>query len=208
MLKLNEIYNMNCMDGMRQFPDNFFDLAICDPPYGIKSAFTENSRISKYGDTSLENDTKPDKEYFKELFRISKNQIIFGYNHLSDMLPTTKNFIFWYKHNPVTSYSDGELAWTSFDGTAKCFDYAYYGSVGSEVDRIHPMQKPVVLYDWILKNYAKQGDKIIDTHVGSGSSIISFYKNHFQYVGFEICEDFYMKARERVENYKSQISLF
>lgn len=114
MLEMNHIYNMDCMDGMREFPDGYFDLAIVDPPYGIERAFSATSRIKKYGQTKTANDNKPDRNYFKELFRVSSNQIIWGYNHLSDMLPTTKEFIFWYKHQPVVTYSDGELAWTSF----------------------------------------------------------------------------------------------
>ena len=121
-------YNMDCMAGMKEFPDKYFDLAIVDPPYGIER-FKNNaiSRIKKYGDLRTVNDFKPNAEYFSELARVSKNQIIWGYNHLSDMLPPTKEFVFWYKHQPVDSYSDGELAWTSFNKTAKCFDFAYFG---------------------------------------------------------------------------------
>lgn len=201
-------YNMDCMEGMKQFPDNYFDLAIVDPPYGIDKAFTPTSRISKYGQTVSVNDMKPSEQYFNELFRISKNQIVWGYNHLSNILPKTKEFIFWYKHQPVDSYSDGELAWTSFQKTAKCFDYPYFGSVNADNIRIHPTQKPVALYKWLLTKYAKKGYKILDTHCGSASSLVACEHLGFDYVGFEIDADYYQKAKERLEAEKAQIRFF
>lgn len=200
-------YNTDCMVGMREFPDRFFDLAIVDPPYGIEKAFSSTSRIAKYGGVHEANDLKPTKEYFTELFRVSKNQIVWGYNHLSDMLPPTKEFLFWYKHNPVESYSDGELAWTSFRKTAKCFDYPYFGAINAE-ERIHPTQKPVYLYEWVLSVYAKDGDKILDTHVGSASSLIACEKTGHPYVGFEINREFYQRAQTRLEAFRSQIRFF
>lgn len=118
---------MDCMDALRQMPDKAFDLVVADPPYGIEKAHSAPSRISKYGNMQVANDDKPGEEYFKEIFRVSKNQIIWGYNHLSDMLPTTKEFIFWYKHQPLDTYSDGELAWTSFKKTARCIDIPFFG---------------------------------------------------------------------------------
>lgn len=124
---MNVAYNMDCMEYMRSLPDKAFDLAVVDPPYGIEKAVKATSRIAKYGQMQTVNDAKPCAEYFAELQRVSKEQIIWGYNHLSDMLPPTKEFIFWYKHQPVDTYSDGELAWTSGTKTAKCFDYAYFG---------------------------------------------------------------------------------
>lgn len=199
---------MDCMDGMKQFPDKYFDLAIVDPPYGIDKAFTPTSRISKYGQTQTANDYKPTAEYFTELFRVSQNQIIWGYNHLSDMLPTTKEFVFWYKHQPVISYSDGELAWTSFNKTAKCFDFPFFGGVNREENRFHPTQKPVALYEWLLRNYAKEGDKILDTHVGSASSLIACHNMGFEYIGFEIDYDYWKAATERLEAVKSQTTLW
>ena len=150
-------YNMDCMDGMKEFPDKYFDLAIVDPPYAIEKAFNATSRIEKYGDMHTVNDLRPNKDYFSELMRVSKNQIVWGFNHLCDLLPPTKEFVFWYKHQPVDTYSDGELAWTSFTKTAKCFDYAYYGSVGADDIRIHPTQKPVKLYKWLLETYMSEG---------------------------------------------------
>ena len=208
ILELNHLYNMDCMEGMKQFPDKYFDLAVVDPPYGIDKAFHVTSRIRKYGQTNTANDDKPKAEYFEELFRISKNQIVFGYNHISDMLPPTKEFIFWYKHQPVKSYSDGELAWTSFHKTAKCFDFPFFGSINAEENRFHPMQKPVKLYEWILSNYAKPVDKILDTHVGSASSLVACENLGFQYIGFEIDRDYYRLAYDRLEAVKAQTRLF
>lgn len=157
-------YNGDCMDYLPEFPDGYFDLAIVDPPYNVQSLYVKansasnaNSRLKKYGNLANANNNRPDKKYFDELFRVSKNQIVWGYNHLSDLLPTTTEFIFWYKHNPVVSYSDGELAWTSFKRTAVCFDYPYYGCHGSDTIRISPVQKPIALYIWILKRYAHEG---------------------------------------------------
>lgn len=204
----NIVYNEDCMTGMKEYPDKYFDLAIVDPPYGIDKAFHATSRVCKYGDVSIANDTKPTPEYFTELFRISKNQIIWGYNHLSDMLPTTKEFIFWYKRQPVVSYSDGELAWTSFKRTAVCFDLPYFGGVGSDDVRIHPTQKPVRLYEWTLKRYAKEGDKILDTHVGSGSSRIACYNLGFDFTGYEIDKTFYDAQEKRYLDHIRQLRLF
>lgn len=170
------LYNADCMEVMKSFPDKSFDLAIVDPPYGIEKAFQATSRIAKYGQVQTCNDYKPTKEYFEELFRVSKNQIIWGYNHLSDMLPSCKEFLFWYKHQPVDTYSDGELAWTSFRKTAKCIDLPYRGTINADEFRIHPTQKPVKLYGWILAHYAKAGMKILDTHGGSMSSMIACYR--------------------------------
>jgi site-specific DNA-methyltransferase (adenine-specific) len=199
---------MDCMAGMAQFPDKYFDLAIADPPYGIENGYHATSRIAKYCQLKTANDAKPGKAYFEELFRVSKNQIIWGYNHLSDMLPATKEFVFWYKHQPVATYSDGELAWTSFTKTAKCFDYPFYGAINCEEGRCHPMQKPVALYRWLLCHYTRPGDKIIDTHVGSGSSLIACIEQGHDYIGFEICPEYYRTAGERIEAFWAQQSLF
>lgn len=206
-MDLNKIYNIDCMDGMREIPDKYFELAIVDPPYGIDKAFSVTSRIGKYGNISIVNETKPDAAYFDELRRVSKNQIIWGYNHLSDLLPPTKEFVFWYKHQPVVSYSDGELAWTSFQRTARCFDYPFYGAIGSEYERIHPTQKPVALYKWLLIHYANKGDKILDTHVGSGSSFIAAYDMGYDIMGFEIDKDYFDAAIRRLDEHKAQLQI-
>jgi site-specific DNA-methyltransferase (adenine-specific) len=207
-------YNMDCMEGMKQFPDKYFELAIVDPPYGLdfgkfnrteKTATGERFKANRYHQAEWDNQT-PSDTYFNELFRVSKNQIIWGGNYFK--LPPTKEFIFWYKHQPVSNFSDGEYAWTSFKGVAKCFDYQYFGNVNSEKDRIHPTQKPVALYTWLLNNYAKKGDKILDTHVGSASSLIACHKLGFEYVGFELDKDYYEAALKRLNAVKNQVSLF
>ena len=202
-------YNMDCMDAMRGFPDKFFELAIVDPPYSINRFKNgETSRLRKYGQLDSANNLRPDAEYIKELFRVSKGQIIWGFNHLCDLLPPTSGFVFWFKHQPVITYSDGELAWTSFADIARCFDYPYFGCHGADVDRIHPTQKPIALYTWLLQNYAKRGDKILDTHVGSASSLIACHRMGFEYWGFELDADYFKAASERIAKEKSQLTIF
>lgn len=142
------------MEAMSEFQDNFFDLAIVDPPYGL-DVFKNMSRIRKYGQTETTSTHAPNEEYFRELFRVSQNQIIWGGNYFD--LPPTRGFIFWHKHQPLTDYAAGEYAWTSFDRNAKCFDHPFYGNINAEKGRMHPHQKPVKLYKWILKNYGNGG---------------------------------------------------
>ena len=196
------------MEYMKQFPDKFFDLAVVDPPYGIDAGFHATSRIAKYGQTKTVNDNKPRPEYFMELFRVSKNQIIWGYNHLSDMLPKCKEFIFWYKHQPVRSYADGELAWTSFQASAKCFDYPFFGGVNKENHRIHPTQKPIALYKWIFENFARGGQKILDTHLGSGSSRIAAYHAGLDFYGCELDKEYFDKMNARFEKEVHGVEVF
>lgn len=204
---MNELFLCDCLDYMRGLPDKQFDLAIVDPPYGITNAFHKKSRLSRYGQTKTVNDLKPLSEYFNILFRISKDQIIWGYNHLSDLLPSTKEFIFWHKHQPLSTFSDGELAWTSFRKTAKCFDFPFFGAIGAE-NRIHPTQKPVALYKWILQNYAKPGMKIFDSHSGSGSLRIACYDLGYDLVSCEIDKDYFKSNNERFNDHIKQGSLF
>jgi site-specific DNA-methyltransferase (adenine-specific) len=202
MLEMNNLYLMDCMDGMRQFPDKHFDLAIVDPPYRDENTPTGHMRklgqMKQFG-------KRPGAEYFKELFRVSKNQIIWGANNFIENLISTDNFIFWYKRNPLESYSDGELAWTSFKGTARCLDLPHFGAHGTDKDRIHPTQKPVKLYDWLLSKYAKPGDKILDTHTGSASSLIACHQAGFEFIGFEIDADYHEKATARLDAARAQI---
>lgn len=207
-MSISIVENRDCLEAMKEFPDKFFDLAVCDPPYSINRFKNgETSRLRKYGSLKSVNDERPTKEYFDELFRISKNQIVWGFNHLCDLLPPTTEFIFWYKHQPVETYSDGELAWTSFTKTAKCFDYAYFGNIGADTYRIHPTQKPVALYQWILSKYAKQGDKILDTHLGSGSSRIACYNGGYDFWGYEIDKEYFEKQEQRFENHTAQLRM-
>ena len=207
---MNVAYNMDCMTALRDMPDKEFDLAVVDPPYGIERfKNAQQTRLNKYGSMAIANDDRPDAEYIAQLFRVSKNQIVWGFNHLCDLLPPTKEFIFWYKHNPVDTYSDGELAWTSFTKTAKCFDHPFWGGgVGADAERIHPTQKPVALYAWIFANYAKKGDKILDTHLGSGSSRIAAYDAGLDFVGYEIDKEYFDKQEERFERHTAQLNLF
>jgi len=216
MLELNGFYNMDCMDGMRQFPDKFFDLAIVDPPYGIGidggiggGVLAQKSSFVK---KNWDNDA-PKKEYFNELFRVSKNQIIWGANHFIERINKNSScWIVWDKDNGKNNFADCELAWTSFKTAVRKFTYRWQGMLQGNMKnkeiRIHPTQKPVALYTWLLNNYAKKGDKILDTHVGSASSLIACHKLGFQYVGFEIDEDYFKAATERLEAVKSQVSLF
>ena len=198
------------MEVMRTFKDKQFDLAIVDPPYGIKKgAKNAPDDLKKYGDLDGVNDWKPTPDYFRELFRVSKNQIIWGYNHLSDMLPTCTEFIFWYKRNAFITYSDGELAWTSFKGTAVCIDLLYAGNhrAGDTV-RIHPTQKPVKLYERLLNKYAKPGMTILDTFGGSMSSMIASYRGGYSATCIEIDPTYYRKGLERLQSEAEHPTLF
>jgi len=191
-------YNMDCMEGMKEFPDNYFDLAIVDTEYrDVKENAPTKDMRSKNGNMKQWYG-KPKQEYFDELFRVSDNQIIWGYNNFQ--LPPTKCFLYWDKQNPLQTFSDGELAWTSFESVCRKIQLPYFGTLNSDTDgKIHPTQKPIALYRWLLQNYAKPGDKILDTHVGSASSLIAFEQEGFGYVGFELDEDYFRDATKRLE---------
>jgi len=204
MLELNQLYLMDCMDGMAQFPDKYFELAIVDPPYGI--GITESGRLSKYNANENKWDKEiPTKKYFDELSRICANAIVWGGNYFE--LPPTRGFVIWDKKQPQeVSFASCELAWTSFDRSAKTF---YYSPLFDSKDsRIHPTQKPVALYKWLLTNYANPGDKILDTHVGSASSLIACHDMGFEYIGFEIDEDYFKAAQKRLTRHKAQQTIF
>ena len=207
MLELNKLYNMDCMEGMKQFPDKYFELAIVDPPYGINFAKKHTGRgwivrESKDWDKKI-----PDKAYFEELFRISKNQIIWGGNYFTEHLRPSMGWVFWDKGQRNFSLADGELAWTSFDRALRVFDYSR-AKLNLTREKFHPTEKPVALYKWLLKNYAKPGDKILDTHVGSASSLIACYDMGFDYIGFEIDKDYYEAAQERMRKHMQQQTIF
>lgn len=198
MLKTG-FYNMDCMDGMKEFPDKYFDLAIVDPPYGI--GISTNPVRQKHAKKIWDKDI-PSGDYFYELFRVSKNQIIWGGNYYK--LPPTQNFIVWDKKQPENfSLAMCEVAWCSVQRPMKMFRY----SVNNERNKIHPTQKPVALYKWILSNYANTGDLILDTHVGSASSLIACEDMGFKYVGFEIDEEYYKKACERLDDFNAQMHM-
>jgi site-specific DNA-methyltransferase (adenine-specific) len=220
LLELNKLYNMDCMEGMKQFPDKYFELAIVDPPYGI-GASEKNSTNKKQSRKSATNSTDygnqrwddgiPTEEYFKELFRVSKQQIIWGVNYYPfDFL--TGGRVYWNKCVTMPTYSDGEIAYCSLINSVKSVTIAWHGMIQQDMKnkeiRIHPTQKPVALYEWLLKNYAKPGDKILDTHVGSASSLIACHNMGFEYIGFEIDEDYFKAASERLEAVKAQTRLF
>ena len=222
-------YNMDCMDGMKQFPDKYFDLAIVDPPYGgagkdVDETFN-GAIVGRFGGTFEKYfkgdkrghmggghakkygyghwDIAPSKEYFKELFRVSKNQIIWGGNYFE--LPPTRCFVIWKKLTISENFTMAmcEYAWTSFNDNAKVFEYA-----PQDKNRFHPTQKPIALYKWLLNRYAKEGDKILDTHVGSASSLIACRESGFQYVGFEIDGEYFKMAQKRLQAVEAQMNIF
>lgn len=201
-------YNCDCMELMRQTPDKYYELAIVDPPYGIKINMNMGRRKgeAKKHTKKKWDDSIPEINYFEELFRCSKNQIIWGGNYFP--LPQISSWIFWDKFVPEgVSFSSGELAWTSFGGALKKVEVAYSGFVGTE-GKIHPTQKPVRLYSRLLANYAKAGDKILDTHVGSASSLIACHQLGFDVVGCELDREYYDIAVDRIRNTTAQMSLF
>jgi len=200
------------MEGMGQFPDNYFDLAIVDPPYGIgedggKFRGRKKDNYRRIVIHKKKNwDKKPDVKYFDELKRVSKHQIIWGGNYFTSMLSEKMGWIFWDKLIGG-DFSDGELAWTSFDKALKKVTYSYHGDTKGGHLRIHPTQKPIYVYRWILKEYGQAGWKILDTHVGSGSSLIACEREGFNYVGFEIDPDYYKAAMERIKRERQQLTL-
>lgn len=206
-----EITNEDNMELMKRFTDGYFDLAIVDPPYGIgaggKSFINGTSKTIK--DYYKQNDwdlERPKEEYFYELQRVSKNQMIWGGNYFSDLLPPFRCFVFWDKTIHGNSYADGELCWTSFDSVARYFreNIAQTNSEG----RIHPTQKSIKLYKFLLERFAKQGDKILDTHLGSGSIAIACHDYGFELTACELDKEYYDKAIERIKNHISQTKLF
>ena len=243
-------YNMDCIEGMKQFPDKYFDLAIVDPPYGggsneydattqryggifdkyfpkeeekgthfhgrgrskkykdilIDVERTGGTWAAKYGKNINHWDVAPSKEYFDELFRVSKNQIIWGGNYFD--LPPTRCFVVWKKLTISESFSMAmaEYAWTSFNDNAKIFECAPQGKKGDE--RFHPTQKPIALYEWLLSRYAKEGDIILDTHVGSASSLVACHNTNHKFVGFELDERYYQLSKARLEREMAQMNLF
>jgi site-specific DNA-methyltransferase (adenine-specific) len=201
---ISEVYLMDCVAGMKEYPDKFFDLAICDPPYGIGVNHSMGRRKgeSQSRHKKLDWDSSPpDYEYFLELLRVSRNQIIWGANHFISRMPYDSScWLMWdKKHSFDVSFAQFELAWTSFRGTCKKHDES-----PREHGRIHPTQKPVALYEWILKNYAEKGNRILDTHLGSGSSRIAAQKMGFDFYGFEIDPDYFEASEKR---FKEAISM-
>jgi site-specific DNA-methyltransferase (adenine-specific) len=200
------LINGDCMDYMRTLPDKAFDLAIVDPPYGINAGkMTMGSGKHKFKNNKNWDNKIPTQEYFNELFRVSKNQIIWGGNYFQ--LPLNNNWVSWDKLNPNLSFSEFELAWCSINKNTRIFKRL---STLPDADGIktHPTQKPIDLYKWILRNYAKDGDTILDTHLGSGSSAIAAHDGHFKFVGIELDSDYYEAAKKRIKAHQQQQNLF
>lgn len=202
---MTELILDDCMNVMKDYDDNHFDLAIVDPPYGLERFKKGGSIINKYGDNKKQwNNIKPTKEYFDELFRVSKHQIIWGGNNFN--LPTSEYFIVWKKWTALEfSFAMVEQAWTNIKKPAKIFEFNHKQS---KEKRMHPTQKPVELYKWLLHNYAEKGQKILDTHLGSGSIAIACHYFGVDLVGVEIDKEYYEKAKERVDLLTRQEVLF
>jgi len=200
---------------MARYEDNHFDLAIVDPPYGI--GVTKNKRLNNISNKDWDNEI-PKKEYFEELKRVSKNQIIWGGNYFIEHLSNTRCYLNWDKLNHSDTYADCEMAWTSFDKNAKIFKYMWDGNrygfigaikgVGKKSIRMHPTQKPIALYEWLLMNYAKEGDKILDTHLGSGSIAIACHNLKFDLTACELDKEYYKEAMKRITKHKQQLTMF
>jgi|SRR5690554_2659900 len=212
--------NRDCMEAMKEFPDNFFDLAIVDPPYGSKNilgGYTSGKggglAKQKNYHRKLWNQLPPDQCYFYELTRVSKNQIIWGANHFVGSIPDPDSpaWIVWDKDNGDVSFADCELAWTSFETAVRRFKYRWAGMLQQDMKnkevRIHDAQKPVALYKWILKNYGNGGGKILDTHLGSGSSRIAAHNMGFDFWGYEIDPDYFRDQEKRFKQHISQLKL-
>jgi site-specific DNA-methyltransferase (adenine-specific) len=204
----NIVTNEDCMELMARYPDKHFELAIVDPPYGLERFKKGGSIINKYGsENGIWNNEKPNEEYFNELFRVSKNQIIWGGNYFN--LELTKSWIFWDKGiNGDCSFADGELAWTSFNIVLRKANIRYKGFLGADTQRIHPTQKPIKLYEWLLMNYSKEGDKILDTHLGSGSSRIAAYNLGFYFTACELDTEYFEAQEKRFQQHIAQQRLF
>lgn len=219
MTFISDVTNEDCMEGMARYPDKYFDLAIVDPPYGIGESgqrnITGDRPTTKWKNPKSKHykvfdDTKiPLKEYWKQLFRVSKNQIIWGGNYFTEYLKPSKCWVIWDKKVNIKEHlSMCELAWSSFDIKCNKFEYLWAGFKKQDFEvRIHPTQKPVALYKWLLSNYAKQGDKILDTHLGSGSSRIAAYEMGFDFTAFELDKDYYEAQEKRYRNHIAQLRL-
>jgi site-specific DNA-methyltransferase (adenine-specific) len=199
-MPVSETYNEDCILGMARYPDKFFELAIVDPPYGVGENWKKD-RYSKFytHSSSYKNNTIPDRKYFNELFRVSKSQIVWGANYYTEFLPARQGWIVWDKQRSLedSHMAEGELAWHSFNIPLRIVPFRWNGFLTCEKRYgAHPHEKPTGLYQWLLKNYAKPGNKILDTHLGSGSSRIAAFKMGFDFYGWELDTD-YFEAQER-----------
>lgn len=209
---VSEVYLMDNIELMKHYPDKYFDLAVVDPPYGIganKMTLGNGKQKVYRGENDWDNQPPP-LEYFYELFRVSKNQIVWGANHFISRMPYDSScWIFWDKGTGSNDFADGELAWTSFDKTVRKYFKSWVGANAKDgLKRIHPTQKPISLYDWIYQNYATEGMRILDTHLGSGGSRIAANKMRMNFVGCETDERFFNEQNKRYEEFVSQARLF
>ena len=212
-MPISEVFNIDCMEGMKHYPDKYFDLAIVDPPYGLgidgqKECVCKNPKHNRKQHEQKDWDKNtPPHEYFTELFRVSKNQIIWGANYFVENLTKgTKGWIVWYKGQQGLTMSDCELAYSSFDCPTRVV--TINRAELAKQKTIHPTEKPIKLYKWILLNYAKSGDKILDTHLGSGSSRIAAHKLGFDFIGFELDKHYFDAQEKRFKIETSQQQLF
>lgn len=207
---MTQAFNTDCLAAMREMKDNQFDLAIVDPPYGNNfdavNLIDSRSNSAKRTKMKVTWDEAPKSDYFNELYRVSKNQIIWGANFYG----ISGGYICWNKFG--TAFGDAELAYCSMIKSIRVFEYRWNGMLQQNMkdkeDRIHPTQKPIALYKWLLKNYAKEGDSILDTHLGSGSSRIACHDMGFDFTGYEIDKDYFDAQEKRFENHIKQMSLF
>ena len=202
----NTFYNLDCMEHLTKCPDNYFDLAIVDPPYGInRDGQTETfTKLAKHKRKAFEykdwDASPPNQEYFNELMRVSENQIIWGGNYYANNLPNSSCWLIWDKGQRDFTLADAELAWTSFKKSVRIYEISRAKAKAENgKDKIHPTQKPVSLYTKLLRKWAKAGDLILDTHVGSASSLIACKELGFDYVGYEIDKEYYEQAKRRLE---------
>lgn len=218
------LYQMDCMELLKQTPDNYYDLSICDPPYGINHGEKAGKQAGQqYGKAAAKkanyatkdwDKSAPQKEYFEELKRVSKNQIIWGSNHFVENIPNanSSSWIVWDKVNGDNNFADCELAYTTFKSAVRKFTFTWNGMLQGDMknkeSRIHPTQKPVTLYKWLLQNYAKEGDKILDTHLGSGSIAIACHYMGFDLTGCELDKDYFDAMNKRIEIETAQQDLF
>lgn len=194
------------LDAMKKMPDNAYELAIVDPPYGINAGkMTMGSGKHKFSKDKDWDSTIPSAEYFDELFRVSENQIVWGGNYFTEHLPPTQHWIVWDKKNSNFSFAEGELAWVKKGNNLRIFHHC--SKQVEEGGKIHPTQKPVKLYEWLLMKYAKEGDKILDTHLGSGSIAIACHNLGFSLDAWEIDEDYYKATMKRFKNHKAQLRI-
>jgi len=204
------ITNEDNMELMSRYEDNYFDLAIVDPPYGIDIANRLVNFCSK--EEKKDWDIAPKQEYFNELFRVSKNQIIWGANYfMSKIKKDSSCWVFWDKNNGASLFADGEMAWTSFDTPVRIAKIHWCGSAAkweTGQNKIHPTQKPTKLYEWLLMHYGKEGDKILDTHLGSGSIAIACHNLKYDLTACELDKEYYDAAIKRIESHKAQQRLF